>query len=80
VITSGGADRDKTELCRIDIRLHTPRPAAPDPCAHGGEPGKPSRYTAAHGHWPDIVVDYLDPDEPIISHIVPALTPPFDRP
>src|SRR5437016_3044807 len=62
VITSGAAGLDESDLCRIDIHLHTPvRPAAADLSAPGGEPDRPSRYTADHGHWPDIVVDYLDP-------------------
>jgi hypothetical protein len=81
VITSGAAGLDETDLCRIDIHLHTPvRPAAAGLSAPSDEPDRPSRYTADHGRWPDIVVDYLDPDGPIIRHIVPALTPPFDRP
>jgi hypothetical protein len=59
VITSGVAGRDETDLCRVDIHLHTP--------------GRP---TADHNGGPDIVVDYLDPDGPIIRHIVPALVAP----
>jgi hypothetical protein len=59
VITSGAAGRDETDLCRVDIRLHTP-----------------SRPTADHSGGPDIVVDYLDPDGPIIRHIVPTLVVP----
>ena len=65
VITSGPTGPDETDLCRIDIALHTP--------------DRQDGSAVEDDHRPDIVVDYLDPAGPIIRHIVPALIPPAGR-
>ncbi len=75
VITSGTADLDETDLCRIDIRLDIP--AAPDLPADDQPDVRGRRL--ADDHQPDIVVDYRDADGPVIRHIAPALTPPPTR-
>jgi hypothetical protein len=75
VITSGAQGPDEADLCRIDIRLHSPsEPSARAGTAHW-RPGAEAPWSVGGDREPDIVVDYLHPDGPTISHIVSTLTP-----
>jgi hypothetical protein len=95
VITSGPAGHDEpsggqeAELCRIDIRLHTPTQSTwsggPAPGGGPGDgpgdaPGGHGPHTSDEDHRPDIIVDYLAPNGPTICHILPQLTLPLHRP
>jgi hypothetical protein len=64
VITSNAPGPEDSELCRIDIQVYRPT-------IHSAEDPGP-----AWDRPPDIVVDYLDPDGPVIRHIAPALAWP----
>jgi len=71
VITSGAQGPGEAGLCRIDIRLHAPaEPSAPAGTAHC-RPGAEAQWSVGDDREPDIVVDYLHPDRPTISHICP---------
>jgi hypothetical protein len=78
VITSGAPGPDETELCRIDIQLHTPTPAVESESPSGRpEPDAYAGRSAGDDHEPDIVVDYHESVGPAIRHIVPTLSPPL---
>jgi hypothetical protein len=65
VITSGVPGREDSDLCRIDIQVYRP------PVHAVAIPDEPWDR-----HSPDIVVDYLDPDGPILRHVAAALAGP----
>jgi hypothetical protein len=78
VITSGSPAADDTDLCRIDIEVHTPVPVSDPPDSAQPKADGQSRSTRAR-HAPDIVIDDLSPDGPTIRHIQPSLTSPSDQ-
>jgi hypothetical protein len=77
VITSGAPGPDENDLCRINIRLHTPSPVTASVASHRKPTGQDLH--AVGGDEPDIVVDYLEPGGPTLRHIGPALTPQPDH-
>jgi hypothetical protein len=76
VITSIMADSDDSEVCRVDIQVNGV--GEPGPAGLGGHLDSADPDARAWDAFgvPDIVVDYLRPDGPVIRHLDAALTQP----
>ncbi len=80
VIVSGPAGAAAADVCRVDIQVNAvARPAGPRGVGGGSDadPGDPEK--SGDDRQRDIVVDYLDPDGPIVRHLASWLAPDAGR-
>jgi hypothetical protein len=73
VITGGAPGPDDGDLCRINIRLHTPIQVTASVGSAHSEPDRHDQATVG-GHEPDIIVDCHGPGGLTIRHLGPVFT------
>jgi hypothetical protein len=76
MIISGPAGSGNTEVCRVDIQVNTvARPAGRRVIEGGPDGGTGDTGERAGNGERDIVVDYVDPDGPMVRHLASWLAP-----
>jgi hypothetical protein len=80
VIVCGPARPGDTDVCRIDIQVNTVTPlGGPRGVAGGLDADAGDSGQSGGNRDSDIVVDYLDPNGPIVSHLASWLAPQARR-